>query len=351
MEERWLRNLLVSRQLLEHASRQADGTEPGGAAAVVLADIAVETAAKAAVAVRPPSSYPGDGYILTANARRSQSRRDPTLPAVLDAALASWRESRGDEALASLEIAEAKRLHDYRNLVQHDAVVPAAAEVPRWLSRAELFVRWTVTEFFGLALEEVSRSVLIRDEQARARVLLAERHASEGEYRLAMAHLRLAFDSAIRSRETSPSSGLTFIDSDIKAAVISATGTGYRRARDVGDVSPGRLVEVLRKMVRRLQEVDDVVRALTVGADPVEAEWFLATAPEPVRGINSPYWEIFDDEPRTRDDYQRGHEFVVSTLVRWQELPPRPSPGAGWHLGPASGTTSTPLADPPETRD
>jgi hypothetical protein len=327
-DERWFRNLLVARQLLEHASRQADGTEPGAVAAVVLSDLAVETVAKVAIAAKPPTSHPGAGYQLGDSARRGQGR-DPSLPAVLDNVLASWREAHGDDTLDAVEIREALRLRAYRNIVQHDAVVPAGGDVNRWLSRAEAFVRWVVAEFFGLELEEISRAVLIRDVEASGRVLLAESAAGKGDYRIALAHLRVAFESTLGSRRADAFSW-TFLEVDIE-----------RAGRE--DASR-RLAEVLRKVVGRLAVVDEIVQAISIGADPVESEWFISVAPVQVMTFGTaPFWTIHDEAPRSREDYLRGHDFVVSTLLKSQDLPPPEDPMAR----PWSPITETVLDNPP----
>jgi hypothetical protein len=148
------------------------------------------------------------------------------------------------------------------------------------LRRAEAFIRWTVTEFFGLQLEDVSRAILLLDDEVRGRVVLAERCAAESDYRLALAHLNVAFEAAIRSQK-SWDFDWAFIEQEIKTAVGRATGTEF--GRQPASVSTHGLIEVLKRVANRLEDVDQVVQAIAVGADP---------------------------------------EFVVSTLLRWQKLPP-----------------------------
>jgi len=316
LDERWIRNLVLARQLVEQAGAANNGTPVGAMSSVLLADLAVETVIKTGVAFRPPNDYPGDGYLLSAKQRRSGRAGDATFPAMLDATLASWREERNDPTLTAVELGEAWRLHTQRNLVQHDAVVPT--DIPRWLARAEGFSRWLVAEFFNLQLEEISRAILLRGSDVRDRVRLAERAAEQGDYRIAMAQLRIAFDQAISSRRTTlPRFAF---DSDIERAVKRATGTEH--GRQPAHVSSSDLVSVLKDMARRLGDVDETVRSIAIGANPVECEWFLRTAPEPLMAINSPTWFIYDAEPRSRDEYSRAYDFVVSTLLRWQQLPP-----------------------------
>jgi hypothetical protein len=340
LEEQWIRNLLVTRQLLEQAATADDRTDAGAIAAVLLADLAVETVAKTAAAHRPPTDHPGDGYQLGKSQRRS--RGDPSLLAVLDDVLASWRLAAGDTTLASLEIREAMQLHRHRNLVQHDAVVPK--ESTRDVARAEAFAQWIVPLFFGVELSEVSRASLVRDAEARGRLLLAEAAARAGDYRIAMAQLRVGFEYAIRSRASWPSR--PFFGSAIKRAVGRATGTEFA-AHSRRDISTSGLIEVLERFENRLSEIDDVVQALSVGADPVEFAWFLRATPVPRRTLGSEFWTIFDAELRSPDDYFRAYDFVVATLLRWQQLPPTDDT-FDWSKRPPPGTTETPLANPPE---
>lgn len=269
-------------------------------------------------------------------------KRDPNLLVVLDAVLASWRAKEGNDQLSSPHIADARRLRDYRNVVMHDAEVPADPE--RQVARGDGFVRWAVRLFFGLELEEISRAYLIRDEAVAARVRLAEQAAAEEQYLVATGQLRVAFNVAHQHRSVWES--FTFIDSEIERAVERATGA-KRYSMGQQQVSVSELMDVMKKMAKRLVEVDEVVLAISVGADPVEYAWFARTAPHTFGRMNSQYVEVVDDgEPRSRHDYARAYDFVVTTLLRWQELPPQ-DPYASWRV-PSVQPRNVILPNPPE---
>src|SRR3954452_6414084 len=118
MDEQQIRGMIVARQFLERAELLSeDGTETGRMAAVVLADLAVEMATKAAVLAQP----------LRGAARLD---KDPALPVVLEALVTLWQErdvTKDDVP----EAREARRLHELRNNVQHAGHEPSADQVIR----------------------------------------------------------------------------------------------------------------------------------------------------------------------------------------------------------------------------
>jgi hypothetical protein len=332
MADAWIRSAVVSKQLLEQARVLTQQPDSGAIAAVLLADLAVETTAKAVIHEQPP-----------ANASDALNpKRDPSLSVVLDAVLASWREKEGNDQLSSPQISEARRLRDYRNLVMHDGEVPTDPD--RHVARGEEFVRWAIRQFFGLEIEEISRAYLIRDEAVAARVRLAEQSAVDEQYLVAMGQLRVAFNSAHQQRSAWES--FTFIDSEIERAVERATGA-KRYSMGQQSISVSELMDVMKKMAKRLDEVDEIVQAISVGADPVEYAWFARTAPHTFGRFNTDHIEVVDDgEPRTRQDYARAYDFVLTTLLRWQQLPPH-DPYAGWRV-PTAQPRNLILPNPPE---
>jgi hypothetical protein len=119
-----LAQLLVAKDLLRQADVTGDMTDAGAMSVVILYDLVVDVAAKAALDAMPPRSLPGTGY-KSKKARASQlPTRDSYLPEVLDGVLGALRISRNDDALVIPELDEVRRLHEFRNKVQHNGVVP-----------------------------------------------------------------------------------------------------------------------------------------------------------------------------------------------------------------------------------
>lgn len=94
MEQSQLRSLVVARGLLERAGA-ADETDAGRVSALVLCDLAVETAAKALLQGARPTEWPGTGYSASAADRNGRAFRDPSLGLVLDSLLAIHRTRAG----------------------------------------------------------------------------------------------------------------------------------------------------------------------------------------------------------------------------------------------------------------
>jgi hypothetical protein len=341
-DDRWIRGFLVARGLLDRAESFVDGSPAGAAASVVISDLAVETAAKATAAESPPSGHPGTGYILRSNQRRG-SGRDPSLPEVLDDVLAAWRERISDPKATLIELQQAARLHEFRNSVQHDGVIPSPDDVERNRLRALDAVRLLARNFFQIELEEISRARLITSATVRGRVLLAEEHADRDEYTEALAQLRLAFEQSLEelkeSREFRGHRSSTFW---LEQAVEAATDTRYTGRNPAGSSSRD-LSKRLIEMMERLETLEELAEALSVGAEPEEYIWFKETAPRPTRTMNESHWSVYEVEPKPdRSQYVRAHGFVLTTALRWQRLPARQA--TTW---PEGEPRQLPLADPP----
>lgn len=354
MDQQRLNAFIVAKGLFERGAAAADGTAPGAMAAVILLDLAVESAAKAAFAVHRPTSFPGVGYATrTGDLPQILGARDPSLPQVLDALQASHRERLGDDQAELDGLREARKLHGVRNTVQHEAAVPSADEVDRSRLRANDVLHALLRAFFGMELSQVSRATLVRDPQVRAHIQSAEREFDDGHLTAAIGELSIAFEMAryaFRAGEPIKSSA-DVRRSDVRRAVVKFT----RRARPsttavkrfgeklkglglsqqdvraltshmVGDddTDTRELERVLERLARRLDRLDDRVEALSMAADPGEYAWFRQLVPPPaaMSGDMGPEWMV--PPPRravSTSDYSRAIDFVTTVALRWQELP------------------------------
>jgi hypothetical protein len=203
LDEQRLNAFIVARGLLEHGTIGQDGTAPGAIAAVILYDVAVETAAKAAVRVRTPVEFPGSGYVVKPTKRPQQQKE--YLPWVLDQLLAVYRELQSNGQAEWQALREARALHDYRNLVQHQGTIPSLQDVDRQRFRATDFISSLTRSFFDRDLSEVSRAILVEDLEVRSSIQEAERRLAAGDLRVAVERLSVAFEAArhaFRSRST-----------------------------------------------------------------------------------------------------------------------------------------------------
>jgi hypothetical protein len=303
--------IITARTLLDRASLAVDGSDPGAMIAVVLSDLAVETAAKAALIGRP----------------RTAKSRDLNFQDLMTALLAVLPAAQGG-ASDPPEVTEVRWLRDLRNLVQHDAQVPSAGEVGRALIRAEDFLRWLTQSVYGVPLEAISRSQLVRDERTREHLVAAETNIEHGDYAEAASRLALAFEYACLSyraleaeEDLGPDTTLRRWPFDVRGMVADIKAgdpqpAGGRRYRN--------LERGFRSFAQMLDSLWERVEALSLGADAAEHGWFRRTFP-PVHGwvepglVSAPV-----DRDYSREEVVRGYDFVMRTILRWQQFPARP---------------------------
>lgn len=329
-----LNGLLLARGLLDRGRAAANGTGPGAMAAVVLADLAVETAAKAALgsAVEPEVKHPALMEALTKAAKEHQ---------------------RGDEALPG--VGGAGKLRKLRNGVQHDGNEPSSRDVERATVWTEEFVDGVATTFFSTSLGELSRAALITDLDVRESVSAAEALFQQEEFSEAGAQLAIAFEqahAAFRDQEPwrrrlrvsksklekmladlvgpAPNSNrrgdfkkmleaIPVKSTSNLAAGDIATSVFPKKAPNVKDLA-GFLDDLLREVSR----IDQRVEAFAVAGDPSELAWFRQRLPRPAGFAGDgriEYRALPPDPPFTREDYVRALDFVVGAAVRWQQTP------------------------------
>lgn len=360
MDPQRLNAFLVVRGLLDRGRASADGTGPGMMVAVVLFDLAVETAGKAVGAAHPPSDHPGGDYLEKTGELANAVRGDLRFPRMLDDLLAA-RRIKGDEESATLPGRENVRwLHDYRNGVQHQANEPSARDVERSAVYATDFIDSLLTVFYEMSLTELSRASLVQDEAVRRAIQESEELAGHQNFNGAMERLAIAFElarSAFRSGEPYRRR-LRARDSDIKKALsefktTKPSSSGARRAlqkilegivpgikpkpmsSDVnaiveavfphGSGDPRRLEKLLADMAGEVQRVEERLEAVAVAGDPSEYAWFRQRVHKPTAFAGNNFeldWHtIPPDPPADQREYLRALEFVTSTALRWQQFP------------------------------
>jgi hypothetical protein len=355
-----LNAFLVVRGLLDRGRASADGTGPGMMVAVVLFDLAVETAAKAVRAAHPPSDHPGRDYLEKTGELAKAVRGDLRFPRMLDDLLAALRLKETDESLNLPDRDNVKWLHEYRNGVQHQANEPSARDVERSAVYATDFIDSLLAAFYEISLAELSRASLVLDEDVRRAIQESEEHAGRQDFNAAMERLAIAFElarSTFRSGEPYRRR-LRARGSDIKKALsefktASTPSSGARRAlhkildgvapqirpkpmsSDVKAIveavfpqrsgDPRRLEKLLADMAGEVERVEERLEAVAVAGDPSEYAWFRQRVPKPTAFAGNNFeldWHtIPPDPPADQREYLRALEFVTSTALRWQQFP------------------------------
>ncbi len=332
MSEQCLSAFVIARGLLERGTLGLDGTAPSAMAAVIVYDVAVETAAKAALRVRAPASFPGTGYAVRA-AKRAEQQKE-YLPWVLDQLLASCRELRADDQADWPALGEARRLHDYRNMVQHDGAVPSPQDLERQRFRATDFISSLAFSFFGRQLTELSRAMLVQDKEVRDAIEAAEQGLARGDLISAVEQLSVTFELAryaFRSGQPYDHRRVASV-SDVRNATRALSSafqrSGHARTPWDGVRDLERLLEAL---VRRSERAEDRLEALSLGAQVSDYMWFRSRFPRAYRTLGSDQWRISrsSNPSATRftcEEVMRGLDFVTTVALHWQQFPPAPGP-------------------------
>jgi hypothetical protein len=330
-------------------------------AAVVLFDLAVETAAKAALGAEPLSEHPGEGYLEKPGELAKPVRGDVGFARMLDDVLAALRIDNGDESRTLPGRENIRWLHNLRNEVQHRANEPSARDVERGAVYTSDFLDALLRAFFDSSLVELSRASLVRDEVVREEIERAEGLAAKEDFNGAMERLAVAFELARMSfRSGEPYRRRLRAGSlDVKRAlgeltaskgsssgprrslekVLQTVAPGVKPKPSTSDISaiveavfprkssdPRRLERLLRSLAANVERVEERLEAVAVAGDPSEYAWFRQRIPKPTPvfsgGDGDLDWQTFEpDPPADRREYLRALEFVANTALRWQQFP------------------------------
>jgi hypothetical protein len=150
--------LVLIRSLLERAEYSVDGSDVGSMSALLFADLAVETALKAAL-VEKNAEFP----------------RGATLPQLLDTL-----ENEYPSLAGTPEIGMTRRLRDARNPVQHSAATVGPATLDALLADSRTIVNALFRTAFGVHLDEVSIVSLVGDPTLRTALEKAQELSASG---------------------------------------------------------------------------------------------------------------------------------------------------------------------------
>ncbi len=327
---------LAARGFFERSDAVQDGSAPGSLAAIVLLDLAVETAAKAALAaLAPPAKL---------------AKWDPTLPQVIgDLKVWNDTQTKVDPDFNSI-MNRATRLHEQRNAAQHASVVPSPAELNRSRIRADEALEALAMIVLGQGFRQLSRALLIREPRVSKYVRDAEQCAGRDEYVDAVGCLAAGLEVARMLRRSEDPQGWTsrLGPGEIGRAVspLFPRKGGGSLKRKVGRDALGRAVldavagelypagrqnpksdleALLGKITADLRRLGDQTEALFLGGDPVEYAWFARLTPRPIVWYSGDGIQVETGTSQaaiSATDYTRASDFVTSTILRLEQIPP-----------------------------
>jgi hypothetical protein len=210
--------------------------------------------------------------------KRGVLRRDAPLPATLSRLLSdlSAKGVPGEQGF--------KELHAARNQAQHQGILPAPEQLPRWLDETEALVTYLVERCFGVNLSTVGSASAVDDERLRGTLSEAEQAIEEGQAKQA---IELCWQAAQAGLAT------------------------FKRHTGLGGDSPkgslGRELSDVRAIEDKIASLERQLELSLFASEPGEWMWFEQCREETARGL----------EP-TIGEARRGFVFVLSWVLRME---------------------------------
>lgn len=321
LEESIMRRLVLVKQMHFHAhSHSLDRTEAGRMFAIQATDYCIETLLKTVVSkYGPPSDYhePQSDYYNNVNSLRSQ-RYTPKMDfyRLWDEVVGIYKDPRNKiaETVPPLR-REIGTIHQLRNDVQHNGVIPSVEEVQKAINYAESFVRSVIKSAFDKEFDELMLADLIEDAEIRNLIKEAENALTENRFKDSITASAKAFKKASLAekrkrpyrRRLSP-----FVGFDVERA---GEKIGLKDAfRELA-----RFFENVKEQIEYLEEQMDVI---SLGGDLRRYLRFKQKSPIVTAVVSGelvvhapPNWEPI------KEDCVEVLDFVFNTLLRWQSAP------------------------------
>jgi hypothetical protein len=213
-----------------------------------------------------------------------------------------------DKALASKELPLASQmdfLNTTRANVKHYASIPSPDDTRRCYLYAMDFLKQTTINYLDIDFLSVSRLLLIENLNVRRHLELADEKRKEGDYLEALIDIKKAF---YRARP----SNCMFVSQDVFSSGPSLT-FGLHDIREFR--------EPIEKLDRRINELEDNVALLLMGADVMKLRRFEEITPHFTFTGNGGciiYWD--DSVALTEELTQEAANYVVDMTLLWERM-------------------------------
>ena len=186
MEEHILRRLLYSKALLLHGSKHAEeNTSIDAVLAILHFDNSTE------MLMNTILEYFGAPY-----------KRERYFHELIEAVITVVKkENNAINADKLLKVIELKNLHNARNTIQHNGIIPALDEVRRYRILTHNIVEGVMFELFDLPFRDVSLGSLIKDKEIRDLYIDADNAYQETKYKKTIIRCIVAFESAKKKEQ------------------------------------------------------------------------------------------------------------------------------------------------------
>jgi hypothetical protein len=181
-----------------------------------------------------------------------------------------------------------RELHRVRNLVQHEGVLPAPEQVPRWLTETEQLTDALVNASFGVDLGTVGSAAGVRDPDLR-------RPLEEVEIAFEQGESQRSFDLSWRVLEMA------------RRQLRQATDLHFSSALSGGSQALAQIDHRLGQFGSEIETLAGQVEMATFTSEPGEWLWFRQRQSEQFRGL-----------PPSIADAGRAFVFVLSCVLEFE---------------------------------
>lgn len=198
-----------------------------------------------------------------------------------------------------------RQLHDARNLVQHQSILPAGRELSGWAAQAQRFIESLIEAAFAVDLRTVLVAEAIETEDVRHLLVEAEEALGDEDAATAFATAIAGFDAAREAWQGQRNEA-------IGQLTLQASGFRMLGAEETDPTN------------RSLLRFEDLLEVQPFAPDVAEYHWLVVRCSEMAQNIAP-----------NLDDAHRAFRFVVAWVLRWEAFaaryegrrhPPSPSP-------------------------
>jgi hypothetical protein len=205
-----------------------------------------------------------------------------------------------------------RNLNQLRNLVQHHAVEPSSATMDDWRVFTRRFLERTCQEYFGLEFDNLSPLEMIDDEVLKDLLRLSLSFIGEGDFKNSLLLAKSTF------RTVAVSIFRVFPDEVFFSSLYTSVFISRFPESD--------LKNALQMLDKKSDQAEYHAIVLSSGVSLADYKRFTSSPP-------SFFFSLTSDKPlmdwgQTEPDEETArwvHEFVVTTIVRWQVLGLAPS--------------------------
>jgi hypothetical protein len=202
---------------------------------------------------------------------------------------------------------EIRNLNQMRNLVQHHAIEPDQSSMDDWRLFSKQFLEKTFMSYFDIDFDNVNRMDFVADDGLKKYMNLALLHISNRDFASASCCAAAAFEYASLSISSfiPESSASFFVRSSLYRSGIDFEG----------------LENAFRKTHKRIDESEHFAALLASGLNLADYNKFKEATPfVTIMFGGNPHFETVENKEFGEETTKWLAEFVISTLIKWQQL-------------------------------